>query len=300
MVDRRRAAARQALALERGVGRASVLGLRGQYDVGVMAMARAIGRAFKGRGRDPLTYVELGQLVQLASLGVGRTFVAVGVELAAQTTDALVAGVRELAEFLGLMRGGVPTLLDDAEVGRRISQLRRREMALLRQRAAALLGAEAAQVVRARLALLPIGEAKLSEAIGVAVQAADGEFWRVERVSRTATSAAYNAAQDDGIVAVAAQMPGLRKRWTEMVNDLTGAPMDKAVGRDSMALHGQVARPGGVFVMPATDLAPSKMVGKVWSHPPNRPNDRAVLLPWQAGWGIPAWEMRGGSRVEMG
>jgi hypothetical protein len=35
-------------------------------------------------------------------------------------------------------------------------------------------------------------------------------------------------------------MPGVLMRWTEHVNDMTRQPLDKRVGKDSIALHGQL------------------------------------------------------------
>ncbi len=90
----------------------------------------------------------------------------------------------------------------------------------------------------------------------------------------------------------------MRQRWTELINDLTGQPLDNRVAKDSIAMHGQVAYPGHYFTMPAGDV-PHLMVGKQWLYPPNRPNDRAVLTPWMRGWGVPAWEYHGGVRLPL-
>jgi hypothetical protein len=71
------------------------------------------------------------------------------------------------------------------------------------------------------------------------------------------------------------------------------------VADDSLALHGQVAHPGGYFTMPIDPDVEERFWGKRWMFPPNRPNDRAVLSPWRPGWGIPAWEFKGGRRVNL-
>jgi hypothetical protein len=88
----------------------------------------------------------------------------------------------------------------------------------------------------------------------------------------------------------------LMQRWTELVDDATGRPLDNRVAADSLAMHGQVAPPGGSFLMPAAGGA---LAGQSWTHPPNRPNDRAVLTPWMPTWGVPAWQFRNGRRVNL-
>ena len=132
-------------------------------------------------------------------------------------------------------------------------------------------------------------------ALGAVEKAVSDEEWRIVRVSRTEASMAYNGAIEDGIDAMRDEFPDLRARWTEHVDDSTWLPMDDRVAPDSMALHGQVKRPGGVFVMPGS--GPADLVGKTYESPPNRPNDRAVLTPWRRSWGIPAYEMRDGRKV---
>ena len=39
------------------------------------------------------------------------------------------------------------------------------------------------------------------------------------------------------------------------------------------------------------------LVGLAWPFPPNRPNDRSVLSPWMADWGVPGWRYDSGNRV---
>jgi len=119
------------------------------------------------------------------------------------------------------------------------------------------------------------------------------ESWRVARVARTEASRAYNQAQ----LVAADEIEDLWMRWTERINDFSGLPMDNRVGEDSKALHGQVARPGETFTMPLG--GPSKMVGRQWTAPPNRPNDRAILVPWMPGWDVPAYVVEGGRKKPL-
>jgi hypothetical protein len=130
--------------------------------------------------------------------------------------------------------------------------------------------------------------------------------WQAERIVRTECAWAFNATHADGIADAARELPDMMMRWTEQCDDASGAPLDDRVGVDSIALHGQLAKPGGVFTMPPTSLVPDKsgktdvplgLVGMMWAHPPNRPNDRAVLAPWRPHWGVPGWTWDGSGRV---
>lgn len=129
--------------------------------------------------------------------------------------------------------------------------------------------------------------------VGAVLEASlDGQWWIFERAARTEASFTVNQAQADLVRVNAKQLPGLSKRWTEMVDD-TGRPLDKKVAPDSLAMHGQIVAPDEKFIMPPDERAPAKMVGKSWDSPPNRPNDRAVVLPWMKEWGIPGWRWKG-------
>lgn len=131
------------------------------------------------------------------------------------------------------------------------------------------------------------------------------EFWQAERIGRTECAWAINATHSEGIKEIAEESPGLEQQWTEFCGP-DGAPLDSRVSVDSIALAGQVAPPGGVFTMPATapfpdakgeTRVPEALVGKTWEFPPNRPNDRATIMPWRKAWGRPGWRFKGGRRV---
>jgi len=150
---------------------------------------------------------------------------------------------------------------------------------------------------RVRRALMTAGStATVAEAADVAMRAASSHAWEVERVLRTEASFAYNRARVNTIAAMASRDPRVMMRWTEMVDDRTGRPLDDRVAPDSIALHGQIAPPGQPFTMPA--VSGLKTAGQTYLHPPNRPNDRAVLVPWVPGSGVPAWRMLNGMRVD--
>jgi hypothetical protein len=126
---------------------------------------------------------------------------------------------------------------------------------------------------------------------------AKGEWYQAERIVRTETAWAFNATQADGMVDAASELDDLYMRWSEHVDDETGEPLDDRVAADSLALHGQVVRPGGEFLMPGSADVQESLQGRGWPFPTDRPNDRACLAPWRPGWGVPGWEMRGGRKV---
>lgn len=141
-----------------------------------------------------------------------------------------------------------------------------------------------------------------SEAIDRVTDAIDGEWWQGERIVRTELAWATNASQADGIRAAREVLPDLMMQWRELVSD-EGEPLDDRVGEDSLALHGQLVVPGGLFTCPerAPDgqLVPDSLAMEEIAWPPNRPNDRATVAPWRADWGIPGWRFVNGRRAPM-
>jgi hypothetical protein len=158
-------------------------------------------------------------------------------------------------------------------------------------------GVEVVQRMEMSLAgSLASGETQ-AKAIDRVMQVGDMEWWRAERIVRTELAYASSATARRATNEQAAELDGdLWCRWSEHVSD-DGVKLDDRVGVDSEALNGQVAPPGGVFVQPPRapdgEAVGDSLVGKEWAHPPNRPNDRAVLAPWRFHWGIPGWVWRG-------
>jgi hypothetical protein len=127
----------------------------------------------------------------------------------------------------------------------------------------------------------------------------DLEWWQAERIARTETAWAYNGATYDAVRDASTELDDMMMRWNEHVDDATGQPFDDRVAPDSMAMHGQVARPGEAFVMPTDERVASERWGLHYEFPPNRPNDRAAVMPWRPHWGIPGWKWNGSMRVPV-
>lgn len=149
---------------------------------------------------------------------------------------------------------------------------------------------------------LSLGEGH-SQAIDRVMRAGALEWHGAERIVRTELAFAANASSREAADQQAEELDGdMWTRWTEHVTD-DGAPYDDRVGVDSEAMHGQVAPPGGMFTQPPSspdgDDVGDSLIGRQWVCPPNRPNDRAVLVPWRAHWDIPGWQWSGGRRVPV-
>lgn len=110
--------------------------------------------------------------------------------------------------------------------------------------------------------------------------------WWAERIVRTETARAYNAATEGAIGAYAAEGVPLGKKII--------AFFDNRTAYDSVYVHGQVRAHGEYFIDGA---------GRQYLYPPGRPNDREVIIPWSTRWpegsrtrAIPAREMPSPSR----
>ena len=133
----------------------------------------------------------------------------------------------------------------------------------------------------------------------------DGDWYRAERIVRTETAWASNATARDGMAAASEELPDLMMQWSEYC-EADGEPLDDRVGVDSIAMHGQLAPPDGMFTCPPTAPYPDEhgetrvskgLAGEQWEHPPNRPNDRSALAPWRRDWELPGWKWQGNRRI---
>jgi hypothetical protein len=120
-----------------------------------------------------------------------------------------------------------------------------------------------------------------NETIDAAVDRVDGvigaERWRAERIVRTEMAYSYGLTNQVAMEETKKDVPGLRKKLIET--------MDARTGDDSKELHGQVVDVDQPFIW---EVKNSKGVptGEIveYMQPPNRPNDRAVVIPWRDDW----------------
>lgn len=99
-----------------------------------------------------------------------------------------------------------------------------------------------------------------------------------ERIVRTESMSVYNRAGWESVREADAQLGDMLKILSATFDDRTAA--------DSYAVHGQIRRPEEAF---------QSWFG-LYQHPPNRPNDREVVVPHRMSWPIPdylAWKTDG-------
>lgn len=283
--------------LHRVVDREALQPMRALYEREAATIVRNVAAVARIRGRDATDVATLSALRARAGAGL--------VELAHRVTTGLVGGaravmgdsVRALDRLVGRLSGGAAPPDSDLRV-QRVVDLRRAQVEGLRARTATHMASVLDARVRDHMTAAIPAALPARVAVERLGDTLDGSWWMVERVVRTETAFAYNAAADAAIGELAATgRRGMLKRWTELVDDATGRPIDNRVAPDSMAMHGQVTAPGAVFTMPSDERVSSKMYGRTWAYPPNRPNDRAVVIPWMPGWDIPGWRLVGGRRV---
>ena len=92
-----------------------------------------------------------------------------------------------------------------------------------------------------------------------------------ERIVRTETMGASNRANWETIRHVNTQLGDMVK--------ILSATFDDRTGWDSYQVHGQIRRPEEAF----------ECAGEFYQHPPNRPNDREIVVPHRVSWALPTY-----------
>jgi len=248
------------------------------------------------------TFTAYQQRLLLAQTKQGQMLVAkkMAGELGDLSKQAQVASLKGLIKQVDqtekLYTGAAPVLPIE-EASRFWGVIDKRRTSLLKAHDTSMMryGRGVVGTVEQQLALsLATGETT-DQAIDRIQGVADAKWYQAERIVRTEQAWAYNATHADGVKSISTDIPDMMMRWTEHVTDF-GQPLDNRVGQDSIVLHGQVAPAGGMFTMPPDPRVSASMWGESWAHPPNRPNDRAVLTAWRPSWGGLAWMFQGKSR----
>jgi hypothetical protein len=95
-------------------------------------------------------------------------------------------------------------------------------------------------------------------------------FW-AERIVRTELMGAYNRGSWEANRDADDQLGDMCK--------IVSATFDDRTGSDSFAVHGQIRRPDEAF---------ESWFG-LYQHPPNRPNDREIVVPHRVSWPLPPY-----------
>jgi len=292
---------------DRLLDRSAISSAQTILDEEVGNLERVLRKTYRGSAARAVDPSQMKRLRAAASAAVARAADRLERELDTASRVAVEESLRGLTRFAGRLTG-TGGALEDESAFRAAAFAPRAALAPARGQALAAIQQEVDKAVRRSLLDVTLREdARMSDALDAITAAVSENWWRVERVIRTEASYAYNAAQVEGVKALGASHPGMMMRWTELIDDASGEPFDDRVAADSFAMHGQVAEPGKAFRMPkslpsGSGLAKksiARLIGQSWFHPPNRPNDRAVLTPWMPDWGIPAWRYKSGRRVYL-
>ena len=292
---------RQLETLERLAEHGGVDRLKKVYDQAAAALEDRLAR-IAGRGGSPFTPAQLkayqvqirqGQIAMAKKLSGGLKRVTRETQIDAVRTFAAEVGRMEKA-ITGM---SVPIPVDEVARLAGVIDKRRSSMLKLQRSSVARYTGRVIGKMENELAVSLASGETTGAAIDRIQRVSDTSWYQAERIVRTEQAYAFNATHADVGVEMAEELPDLMMRWTEHVSDSTGMPLDRRVGADSIAMHGQLATPGELFTMPPAPGVSIGLIGQSWAHPPNRPNDRAVLQPWRPGWGIPGWVYRGGRKI---
>lgn len=257
-----------------------------------------------GRSRTTFTIQQqrsfLAQIKQ-AQVELARQMAGQSAQLSAQTQRRTLQNLIRKIKAMERKFANAEVMIPIEEASRFEGILNANRTSLLKMHATSMAryGTNLIRTMEKSLAQSLVRGDSVGDTIDAVMEAADLEWWQAERIVRTEQAWAYNATHAEAVKAQADETPDMMMRWTEYVSDATGRARDSRVGEDSLAMHGQLAAPGGKFTMPPNANVHSSLKGKSWDHPPNRPNDRASLQPWRPHWGIPGWVLKNGRKVYL-
>lgn len=302
--------------LDRLLDRGGVARLRPVYDRAEAELAAKLRRLSRGgRGASMTAHQARIALSQVRD-GQARMAAAMAHGLGEVSRDAQAESLGSLASSIAKLERryrGAEVVLPVTESARFQGVVDGRRTSLMRahRTSMARYGARLVGDMEDEISASLLQAETVDEMVARVASVAESEWWQAERIVRTETAWAYNATAVDGAKEAAEEIPGLLVRWNENCDDETGEPLDERVGVDSIAMHGQVTDPGGLFTMPATAPHPAlgdkkartavsdDLVGRSWEFPPDRPNDRASVDPWHPDWGVPGWRYADGRRAPV-
>lgn len=118
-----------------------------------------------------------------------------------------------------------------------------------------------------------LSQSPLSTVVRKLGQFFTGEEWKLQRIARTEFHNIYNLGKQNSLTEVRdSTLPDLMKALMH--------PMDKRTGADSIAL----ARENPIVPLDEPFVQEWRGQKFVFMTPPNRPNDRAVMVPYRKTW----------------
>lgn len=282
----------------RGVSR-----LKKLYDEAQATLERKLATTARKGGR---TFTAHTQRIVLAQIKDGQAQIAAKMagELGDFTEEVQVESLRGLAKDVKRLEryyvgAEISLPIDEAARFAGVVDKRRSSLLKMHEESMANYGGRLIGKMEDRLAQATLMQEPVHETVSSIAEIADVESWQAERIIRTESSFASNATVADGVQDIAEEVDGAWLRWEEHVSD-DGEPLDDRTSKDSLSLHGQCVKPGGLFMLlPETldgEEVDSDLVGQTWAFPPNRPNDRASVTMWMPSWGGLAWKVVGDDR----
>ena len=163
------------------------------------------------------------------------------------------------------------------------SRLRIYERSFARYGAEAVAGIESA-VAKQMLLGMPWTDAR-KEVMSIVREQVGGRQWMVDRIVRSETASVYSSTTMAALLEEDEPDDPMLKKLV--------AYFDGVTGYDSKVLHGQTRR--------VQELFSDVVNGKMFDAPPNRPNDREIVVGWRKSWGDDASfdaETRNGEMAE--
>jgi len=250
------------------------------------------GQATFTREQMRTTMLQIQKILSDLNLGMTSTIVQTGGEASDHATEGLVRYLTNVeAQFKGLGSTGLDletgSMFEAAKVGARASILRRLGVSgegepgspaeehyakdgILSRYGMNTIGFFEETLQKGIVARKPWGEMK-AEIIGGSPFLQQAPAHWAERIVRTELMGAYNRASWEANREADDQLGDMVKILSATFDDRTAA--------DSYAVHGQIRRPDEAF---------QSWFG-LYQHPPNRPNDREIVVPHRISWPLPPY-----------
>ena len=263
----------------------SVRRIRGLYETARSELEEKLRRLVRAGRGESFTAHHLRQLLVQVQDAVGHFQKDMAVQMIEDGRRAGTLASRHLIKAVGDMEkqftGLAPVLqTEQAAVFRGLMPQVDRSLLDRYQSSLRAYGAPVIRQVRDELATSVLLSEPLDQAVDRIV-AKGGIFeqqrWRAERIARTETAYAYGVTKQKGMQEVQKRdFPDLQKKLI--------ATFDSRTGKDSKELHGQVQDIDKPFIWKVRDSKGRITKTVKYMHPPNRPNDREVVVPWRPGW----------------
>lgn len=267
--------------LKRHVENNGVKGLRKLYR-DTQADLRKRLLAAGGEGSTTATATQLKAMIAQteAALAILQRKLKKHLEDVSKTATTLGArhAVDEFLQLEAMFTGTTPVLgLERAAIFRGLTGDTHSSLLSRHQRSSAAWSLNVINEIEKALAVGAMAQKPIDQMVPDVMKAlGDAPRWRAERIVRTELAHAHGAAKHAAMTRTAKDLgeTELKKRLIETFDDRTGD--------DSFLVHGQTVPVEKPFTW--KHKVRGRWVVTPYMHPPNRPNDRAVVIPWRDEW----------------